>query len=50
MKYDLISSSSNGNCLIIEDYMAIDIGVPYSKIKKYSKSLKIVLLTHIHSL
>lgn len=49
MKYDLISSSSNGNCLIIEDYIAIDMGVSYSKIKKYVKTLKVVLLTHIHS-
>ena len=49
MNYNIISSSSSGNCVIINDYIAIDMGVSYKKIKSCVKKLKIVLLTHIHS-
>lgn len=49
MKYKVISSGSKGNCTILEDVIAIDMGVSYSKIKDYAKALKVVLLTHSHS-
>jgi hypothetical protein len=47
LKYDIISSSSNGNAIIFNDFLMIDCGVPYSKIKKYLKTLKVILLTHL---
>ena len=50
MEYEIISSSSKGNCVIIENKIAIDMGIPFSKIKPYIEELKGVLLTHIHSL
>lgn len=49
MNYELIASGSAGNCLVIENKIAIDMGVPFSKIKKYVNDLKVVLLTHQHS-
>ena len=49
MNYKIISSSSHGNCTIIEDIMAIDMGISFKKIEKYYKKLKIILLTHVHS-
>ncbi len=49
MNYKIISSGSKGNCTILEDVIAIDMGVSYSKIKDYAKALKVVLLTHCHS-
>ena len=49
MKYNIIGSSSKGNCLIIEDKIVIDMGVTYSKIKDYVDDFKIVLLTHSHN-
>lgn len=48
-EYDIISSSSKGNCLIFNKYMAIDMGVSYKQIKKHLKDLKVILLTHVHS-
>ena len=49
MNYKIISSGSKGNCTILEDVIAIDMGVSYSKVKDYAKALKVVLLTHCHS-
>ena len=44
-----IASSSAGNCYIYNQDLMIDIGVTYKKVKPYLKSIKIILLTHIHS-
>lgn len=51
MKYKIIGSSSAGNCIIFDDELLIDVGVPYSHIKKAiePQKIKYVLLTHIHS-
>lgn len=48
MKFNIINSSSKGNCLIVENTIAIDMGIPFSKIKEYLKDLKVVFLTHTH--
>ena len=48
MKFNIINSSSKGNCLIVENAIAIDMGIPFSKIKEYLKDLKVVFLTHTH--
>lgn len=48
--YVIVNSNSKANCLIFNKYMAIDMGVNYKQIKPYLKELKIILLTHIHSL
>ncbi len=50
MNYEVISSGSDGNCLIIDNTIAIDMGVPFKKIRNCYKNIKLVLLTHIHSL
>lgn len=47
--FKIISTGSKGNAVIIKDIILIDCGVPFKAIKPYSKQLKLVLLTHIHS-
>ena len=49
MKYEVIATGSTGNCVILNDYIAIDMGVPFKSISAHVKSLKLVLLTHRHS-
>lgn len=49
LEYKILSSSSSGNCLIFNKYMAIDMGIFFKQIKPYLKELKVILLTHIHS-
>lgn len=48
MYYEIISTGSKGNCVIINDVM-IDCGVPFNRIKEYLYDVKYLLLTHIHS-
>lgn len=50
MEYKILASCSSGNAVIIRDIMLIDCGVTFKRLQKYYKKLKIVLLTHIHSL
>lgn len=49
MNYQIISSGSHGNAVIIEKFILVDCGVSFKKLTPYYKDLKIVLLTHIHS-
>lgn len=47
--YKVIATGSKGNAVLINKYILIDIGVPFTKIKEHFKDIKIVLLTHEHS-
>ena len=48
MKYEIIGSSSKGNCIVVEDILTLDVGVSYSKIKKYLNKVKLIFVSHIH--
>lgn len=48
MRYNIISTGSKGNAVIIEDIILIDCGVSFKALKPYYKNIKLVLLTHIH--
>lgn len=49
MNYKIISSSSKGNCIIVEDKFMFDCGLPFSKVKPYLKEIKLVFISHTHS-
>jgi conserved hypothetical protein len=49
MKYKIINSGSDGNAVVIEDEILIDCGVSFKKLADDYKSLRLVLLTHIHT-
>ena len=46
--YEILKSGSEGNCIILRDIIALDMGVPFSIVKPYLKQLKIVFISHIH--
>jgi len=48
MNYNIISSSSAGNAVVLQDIILIDCGVTFKALQEVYKDLKIVLLTHIH--
>lgn len=48
MTYEIISTGSKGNAVLINNDILIDCGVPFSALEGKIKSLKLVLLTHIH--
>lgn len=51
MKIDILASGSSGNCCVINGEIAIDMGIPFKKLREigYVKTLKLLLLTHVHS-
>lgn len=48
VQYNVISSSSKGNCIIVEDILMLDVGVSYTKIKKYLNKVKLIFISHSH--
>lgn len=48
MTYNIISTGSCGNAVIINDCILIDCGVPFKYLEPYVSDLQLVLLTHIH--
>lgn len=48
MTYNIISTGSVGNAVVINGFILIDCGVPFKSLKSVYKDLKLVLLTHIH--
>lgn len=48
MKYKIINSGSDGNCILINDEILLDCGVSFKKIEPYYKKLKLVFISHIH--
>lgn len=46
--YNVVASGSTGNCEIAYQKVMIDCGVPFSKIKKYIKEIKLLIITHVH--
>lgn len=48
MRYNIISTGSKGNAVVINDSIMIDAGVPFRKLAEVYRLIKLVLLTHIH--
>ena len=42
MNYNILASGSTGNCTIVDNFIAIDMGIPFRQLKPYYKKLKIV--------
>lgn len=48
MNYEIINSGSDGNCTIVNDIIAIDMGVSNKKLAPYRNKIKLVFISHIH--
>lgn len=46
--YNIISTGSKGNAVVIDGTILIDCGVPFASLAAVWREIKIVLLTHIH--
>lgn len=49
MNYNIIQTGSSGNCTIINDIIAIDIGCSFHRLEPFYKNLQAVFITHAHS-
>ena len=47
--YEVIRTGSKGNAVVLDNSILIDCGVPFKSLLPYCRSLRLVLLTHIHS-
>ena len=48
LSYNIISTGSDGNAVVLENKVLVDCGVSYKAIEPYESKLCMVLLTHIH--
>ena len=48
LPYEIISTGSHGNAVLLNDYILVDCGVSYKALQPYIKALRLVLLTHAH--
>ena len=49
MNFNVISTGSSGNAVVINDDILIDCGVPFKVLQSVKQDIKLVLLTHIHA-
>ncbi len=49
MSYNIISTGSKGNAVVLRDFVLVDCGVSFKALLPIYKQIKIVLLTHIHT-
>lgn len=48
MTYDIISTGSKGNAVVLDGAILVDCGVSWKKLRPYAQKLRLVLLTHVH--
>lgn len=48
MNIEILKTGSDGNAVLLNDCILIDIGVPYKVLRSVQNKIQIVLLTHIH--
>ena len=48
MTYELLKSGSDGNCIIVNKTISLDMGIPYQQIKPYLNEVKVIFISHCH--
>ena len=49
ISYNILNTGSSGNCIIVNDIIALDCGIPFKKIEPCINKLKLVFISHRHS-
>lgn len=49
MVCEVLKTGSTGNCVLLNETIAFDMGIPFRTIKPYAKQLSLVLISHVHS-
>ena len=47
INYNILSTGSCGNSIIVNNCLMLDCGLSYSKIKDYLKDIKIIFISHL---
>lgn len=48
MKYEVVQTGSTGNCVILDDVLALDMGISFKKVLPYMRALQLVFVSHEH--
>lgn len=46
--YEIIGTGSTGNCIILNKFIMLDCGLPFSKVKSYLNDVKVIFISHVH--
>lgn len=49
MTYDILATGSSGNCTVLNDIIALDMGVPYKKVAPNVRDLQLIFVGHEHT-
>lgn len=49
IQFDVLQTGSSGNCIILNDIIALDMGVSYKKVAPYVKDLRLIFVGHEHT-
>ena len=49
MEYEIISTGSQGNAVVVNNNILIDVGVSFKALKNVYRKLQLAFSTHIHS-
>lgn len=47
MTYEIVESGSDGNMIIIDNKISLDMGISYKKVEPYLKNLKLIFISHL---
>lgn len=47
MTCNIVESGSKGNMILVNDTIALDMGITYKKAKPYLKNLKLIFISHL---
>lgn len=47
--FDVLQTGSSGNCVVLNDIIALDMGVSYKKVAPYSRDLQLIFVGHEHT-
>lgn len=49
MPYEIISTGSCGNAVVLDNNILLDCGIPYKQLKPYIKNIKLIFISHRHT-
>lgn len=48
MEYEIIKTGSKGNCVVLNNNILLDIGIPYKSLKNHLKRVNLIFISHHH--
>lgn len=49
MSYEIVKTGSKGNCIVLNNNILLDAGIPFKQLKKYLKDIDLIFISHKHT-